>query len=195
MHCKALIISLACALLTFLPGSLGAATYYCSPAGSDANPGTQAQPWQSLQKAAASVAPGDTVVIGDGVYAGPVHLTTPGTAALPIVFKAAGAGAVVHGSGADRDAIYIDGEGLNDPYWLGGDMYVVIQGLTVQNATRAGLRISCAHHVTVRRCLFDHNGTWGILPIFQITRSWKTTSAGIPGPSTAFTSATAAIFR
>jgi hypothetical protein len=46
-----------------------ARTYYVSPSGSDGNPGTSpAKPFRTLQKAADSTAPGDTVSIMNGTY-------------------------------------------------------------------------------------------------------------------------------
>jgi len=45
-----------------------AATYYVATNGNDSNPGTEAQPWRTLQKAAASVQAGDTVRIRAGNY-------------------------------------------------------------------------------------------------------------------------------
>lgn len=45
-----------------------AATYYIGPSGSDANSGTQIQPWLTLQKGLNSVAPGDTLNILSGNY-------------------------------------------------------------------------------------------------------------------------------
>ena len=49
------------------PSAIGA-TYYAAPKGDDAHPGTEAQPWATLRKAAASVRPGDTVRIRAGDY-------------------------------------------------------------------------------------------------------------------------------
>jgi hypothetical protein len=49
-------------------GRSDAATYFVDPNGSDANPGSQAQPWATLPKAAASVQPGDLVRIKAGQY-------------------------------------------------------------------------------------------------------------------------------
>src|SRR5499427_5438900 len=46
----------------------GVATYHVSPTGSDANPGSEARPFRTIQKAADSVKPGDTVLVDDGVY-------------------------------------------------------------------------------------------------------------------------------
>lgn len=78
----------ACLLVPTEP--IFAATFHVAPppTGSDAQPGTVAQPWATLQHAADQVAPGDTVLVHDGDYVG-MHLVTSGTAALPIVFRAA----------------------------------------------------------------------------------------------------------
>jgi hypothetical protein len=50
------------------PPQSGGTTYYVSPLGNDTNPGTQASPFRSIQKAADIVNPGDTVVVENGVY-------------------------------------------------------------------------------------------------------------------------------
>jgi parallel beta-helix repeat protein len=149
-------------LLLLLPGTVWAATYYVAPSGSDADPGTATQPFRTIQRGVQAVTAGDTVIIRDGVYTGGIEITQPGTAAQPIVFRAAGRGAVIDGSGSERDAFYINGADLNPDYWQGGDMYIQVTGLTIRNAVRAGLRISCAHHVSVQNCVLEDNGTWGI---------------------------------
>jgi len=141
---------------------LWAATYYLSPTGSDGNPGTSLYPWKTFKKAASTVKAGDTVIVRDGTYAGGVTIETAGTSAKPIVFKAAGSGAVIQGSGGERDAVYINGYSLASPGWAGADMYITLEGLKIRNAARAGIRISCAHHVTVRKCTLTQNGKWGI---------------------------------
>ncbi len=46
----------------------GGTTYYVSPRGADLNPGTEAKPFRTIQKAADRVKPGDTVLVDDGVY-------------------------------------------------------------------------------------------------------------------------------
>src|SRR5262249_32953849 len=43
-------------------------TYYVSPAGSDSNPGSEGAPFRTIQKAANTINPGDTVLVDDGVY-------------------------------------------------------------------------------------------------------------------------------
>jgi parallel beta helix pectate lyase-like protein/uncharacterized protein DUF1565 len=51
------------------PPQHGGRVYHVSPTGSDSNPGSEARPFKTIQKAADSVKPGDTVLVGDGVYA------------------------------------------------------------------------------------------------------------------------------
>ena len=50
------------------PPQHGARAYHVSPTGSDSNPGSEARPFRTIQKAADSVKPGDTVLVDDGVY-------------------------------------------------------------------------------------------------------------------------------
>jgi hypothetical protein len=51
-----------------LPVQLHAATYHVAPNGADNNPGTEALPFLTWQKAINSVSPGDTILIGAGTY-------------------------------------------------------------------------------------------------------------------------------
>jgi len=69
--CVAPILGVAClAIIGAVPGApqRGVATYHVSPTGSDSSPGSEARPFRTIQKAADSVKPGDTVLVGDGVY-------------------------------------------------------------------------------------------------------------------------------
>jgi MYXO-CTERM domain-containing protein len=52
-----------------------AAEYYVSPTGSDSNPGTQASPWGTVQKAASTAAAGDTVWFRGGTYSPSAGIT------------------------------------------------------------------------------------------------------------------------
>src|SRR5215475_1351116 len=44
------------------------ATFYVSPTGLDSNPGTEDQPFRTIQMAADVVNPGNTVIVEDGAY-------------------------------------------------------------------------------------------------------------------------------
>ncbi len=133
-------------------------TYYVAPppAGDDANPGTLASPWATLQHAADTVQPGDSVLVRAGSYAG-AHFTTSGTAAQPIVVRAfAGEQPEVTADNA------VTPDGLN----LEGASHMVIEGFRVDGRTRAGIRAVLCEHVTVRDNRTDANGRWGIFTGF-----------------------------
>jgi MYXO-CTERM domain-containing protein len=68
-----LLLGLFVGLGLFASKSALATEYYVSPTGSDSNPGTQASPWGTVQKAASTAAAGDTVWFRGGTYA----ITTP----------------------------------------------------------------------------------------------------------------------
>lgn len=138
-------------------GLAQAATYHVAPGGSDAAPGSEAQPWATLQHAADSVGPGDTVLVHGGTYAG-FELTTSGTAGQRIVFAAApGAQPLVNGDNPfnNRGAINIEGAS-----------HVTVRGFQVSGATRAGIRAVLCKHVHIVDNVADQNGYWGILTGF-----------------------------
>jgi hypothetical protein len=69
--CVAPVFGVAClAIIGAVAGApqRGVATYHVSPTGSDSNPGSEARPFRTIQKAADSAKPGDTVLVDDGVY-------------------------------------------------------------------------------------------------------------------------------
>jgi hypothetical protein len=117
--------------------------------------------YRTIGGAAATVQPGDTVLIQPGTYDGGITVNTGGTVSAPITFQANGAGVVIEGSGGERDAFFITGADLQ------GADYIVVDGLTIQHAERAGMRIDNANHVTVRNCTFADNGTWGLFTDFS----------------------------
>jgi len=83
------------AILAFLLGPTavhasdfpGGLDYYVSNNGLDTNPGTLAQPFLTIQKAADVALAGDTVRVRGGTYRETVTTTQSGTAVAPITFK------------------------------------------------------------------------------------------------------------
>ena len=144
-------------LILPVPGP--ADTFHVSPppAGSDANPGTEADPWASLQHAADSVSAGDTVIVHPGDYVG-MYIDVSGTAGSPIVFRGADGEAmprVVADNATTPDGINVEG----------GD-HIVIEGFQVDGRGRAGIRAVLCEHVTIRGNSMDANDRWGILTGF-----------------------------
>lgn len=80
-----------CALLYLILAAplAGATEYVVATNGDDGNSGTGSQPWRTLQHAADSVGPGDTVSVRAGDYAG-AYIESSGTSSAPIVFRAFG---------------------------------------------------------------------------------------------------------
>ncbi len=81
--------------------------------GSDSNPGTQTQPWQTIQKAADSALPGDTVTVLAGTYNERVQVTTSGLSGAPITYQAQGT-VTMQGFTVQADDITIKGFDITD---------------------------------------------------------------------------------
>ena len=146
-----------CAKLRFEPlePRLVMATLYVAPDGSNSNSGSADAPWQTLQKAANSVDPGDTVIVRPGEYAG-FDLRRDGTAAGRITFSAQ-PGVLINAPNSRTP------DGIN----LEGADYVTIDGFTVVGMPRTGIRIVTNDGVILRNNRCDQNGRWGILTGFS----------------------------
>jgi hypothetical protein len=145
----------SCGPLSGVEAQVG--TYYVDPTGSDdTGDGSAAHPWHTIQHAATQVTAGDIVLINPGTYDGGITVDTSGTASQAITFRANGPGVVVEGSGGERDAFFVDRAD-----------YITVEGLRIQHADRAGMRISLSDRVTVRNCVFADNGTWGLFTDFS----------------------------
>lgn len=108
--------------------------YYVAKNGSDGNPGTEGRPWQTIQKAAASLHPGDTVYIRGGTYSEQVIFSKSGTPGNFIKFTA-----------YPGELVVIDGSGIDWGYdWealvaLSGQSYIWLSGLKVVNSRWFGI--------------------------------------------------------
>jgi uncharacterized protein (TIGR03437 family) len=69
------------------PANAGA-SYFVAPSGSDASPGTQGQPFATIQAAVNRLKPGDVLYVGGGEYHEAVTVNVSGTAAAPITIQA-----------------------------------------------------------------------------------------------------------
>jgi|GEM_PF-568162 len=95
---KISVLVLGCALLfglaRYVPVEAAAKTYYVATTGSDSNPGTEALPFATLQKAVDTMVAGDTTLVKNGTYTKQtdrgafVRFTRSGTADAWITLKA-----------------------------------------------------------------------------------------------------------
>jgi len=118
-------------------------------------PGTDTA-FASIQAAADRARPGIRVLIQPGTYHGGIIVRRGGNESAPVIFQATGPGVIIEGSGNRRDAFFISEAN-----------YVQIDGLVVQNANRAGLRISLSDHVKISNSVFRDNGSWGVFTDFS----------------------------
>lgn len=114
--------------LTTSAASASGTTYYVAPNGNDSNPGTEANPWLTIQRAADTLQAGDTVYIKAGTYNEQVIVKNSGNANNWITFTSYPGGTVI-----------IDGSGLDLGGWgalfqINDKSYVKVSGLQIENS-------------------------------------------------------------
>lgn len=127
------MILLVAAVLAW-SGSVAAADFYVSPTGDDTNPGSFAEPWRTVQKAASTVPAGSTVFLRGGVYHERIEVGVSGNAVDgPIVFKAhPGEEPIIDGTG-----LAFDPGGATALLAIRGRSHLRIEGLTFRNLRTA----------------------------------------------------------
>lgn len=156
-------------LLLAVAGPAHAAVYVVQPFGDDAADGTFA-PWRTIGRAVRALAPGDTLIVGTGIYTESVVLTTSGAPGLPIAIVAQAGTTLLS---PDRTAslsgfdvasgvghLVIDGftlRGFDETIFLrSGAHDVEVRGCTAEDNT-VGIWIAQAHDVTVSGCTLRRN--------------------------------------
>ncbi len=118
------LLACICAILIvlglFFPSPAKAAnSYYVSPSGNDSNPGTQTQPWKTIQKAANTMAASDTVIVAAGDYSTQrVSITKSGASGSPITYQTQGQ-VVMKGFNISANYIVINGFEIANTDWTG----------------------------------------------------------------------------
>lgn len=122
--------------------------YYVTPTGSDSNPGTESQPWRTIQKAADTLVAGDTVYIKAGTYQERVVPQNSGSADNYIVYAA-----------HSGDTVTIDGHSIPLPSYDSGlfqvedKSYIKVSGLRIINAgpndNNAGILVGNSDHIII----------------------------------------------
>ncbi len=131
-----------------------AATYHVSPTGIDANNGLSGvTAFATIQHGADVAVAGDSVLVHPGNYQGFAAMDNSGTAGAPIAFLAE-EGVVITSPCGYND---LDGINVENVSW------VVVEGFTVNNMPRTGIRNVVSDHVTIRYNSCNSNYKWGIL--------------------------------
>jgi hypothetical protein len=114
--------------------------YYVSVTGLDSNPGTQSQPWKTIQKAADTMTAGDTVIVTAGNY--PIQrvvITRAGSQDSPITYQAQGT-VTQHGG-----------------FRIDGADYIVIKGFDITDTYNDRARDGAGIFVEGRYCDLENN--------------------------------------
>ncbi len=133
------------------------ATYYVAPSGSDANPGTKNQPWQTIQKAADTLMAGDTVYIRAGAYNERVIPQNSGSAGNYITYAT-----------YPGETVTIDGNGISVPedeglLYIHDKSYIKVSGFRVVNSAQAGIYVDASSsNITIQGNYTNNTGSSGI---------------------------------
>jgi hypothetical protein len=132
------------------------ASYYVSPSGNDSNPGSQAQPWRTIQKAADTLLAGDTVYLRAGTYHERVVAQRAGRVDAYITFAA-----------FPGESPVVDGSGIPIPEWCGlfdisGSSWLTVSGLHIVHSAREGILADGVSHVVLAHNHTSDTGWSGI---------------------------------
>ena len=126
--------------------------YYVSPKGSDRYEGSQKHPWQTIQRAALVVAPGDTVHVLAGVYRGRVDTVASGLVDARITYIS-----------EQKWGAQIVGDVIDRSTWDNKGNYVDIVGFDVSGVGRTGLYNDASHVRFIGNHVHDIAGPTGSL--------------------------------
>lgn len=153
-------------VVALLSQAASGATYYVRADGNNSNAGTTDSAggaWLTVQKAANTAGPGDTVIVGNGTFPEIVVTKTNGTSGSPVTFQGSGA-TKIYSFGLDHQFNYVD----NFQIVTGGVIY-------------AGLRFT-ASNIRMTRCYIDNLSA---IPI-RMTDSGGTTPAVANWPTNVY---------
>ncbi|CAG0963880.1 endoglucanase [Methanosarcinales archaeon] len=122
------------------PSPIVSGAFYVATNGNDANPGTEARPWRTIQKAADTLTAGQTVYVKAGTYKEQITVRNSGSAGKYITFSAyPGNTVTVDGTGINMNPGYGRDGGLIQ---IWGKSYIKVTGFTVINSGYAGLFVN-----------------------------------------------------
>ncbi len=159
---RALLPPVAIAAALVAPALAAAAVVHVSERGSDASAGTAASPWRTLQHAVDRAAPGDTIRVHAGTYAG-ARIERSGRPGRPFVLEAAaGERVVLDRPGAEArhgSILEVERFGATVRRW-------VIRGFEIVGAPRSGIDVRGAARITVEGNRVRESGLSGIFTAF-----------------------------
>lgn len=169
-------LALGCSAFIF-EETFGKITYYVSPSGDDRNPGTSAEPFATIQKAADTVNPGDTVVVRDGTYtrssgAYVINVTRGGTSGAWVTFRSENKwGAKVDAQGGGRAGATSRFSGRKYSWNIAAN-YVRVEDFDIYGGNYGGIWSNMENHdIYIYRNKIHDVGRWNGCPDFNYGRA------------------------
>lgn len=142
-------------------------SYYVATDGDDDNPGSLVAPWRTVQRAADSLAPGDTAFVRGGVYGESVTINISGSAS----------DGYINFRNYENEIPILDGSGLFVPNAINGillivdQQYITIEGFEIRNYRTStanivpvGIHIrGQAHHIQLKNNHIHHIETHALV--------------------------------
>jgi len=133
-----------------------ASDYFVATWGDDGWPGTEAEPWASLEYAVNTISPGDTILVKAGTYAG-CRIENSGLPGAVCTLKAEPGATVI----VDRPGPVARHEGNIELEWYDNTIrHWVIEGLEVAGAPKHGFDLRDTEYITIRNC-YVHDSVVG----------------------------------
>jgi parallel beta-helix repeat protein len=144
---------------------VAATDFHVAVGGSDANPGTEAEPWATIQHAVDTVGPGDRILVHAGTYDG-ARIESSGLQGAPITLAAAPGEAVLvdePGSECVHDST-VELETFDPPFLVS---WWIVEGFEIVGGSRSGLDLRFTEDVVVRGNAVHGSGLTGIFTAFS----------------------------
>jgi sugar lactone lactonase YvrE len=159
-----------------------ASTHYVSPSGSDSASGTLAQPFATVQHGVSQLAPGDVLLLRDGVYHESVTVTRSGTAVAPILIQAApGETPVLVGARPVTGTWTVQAGSIYRAPWPTQPVQVFCDGRLLNEARWPNSPLP--DDLSAQACAFTDDGSandmvYANLPAVDLTGAWVQIVAG-----------------
>jgi parallel beta-helix repeat protein len=167
--------------LSLLGCAAWCADYYVAPQGDDAHDGSIDRPWATLQAAVERIAPGDTIIVRAGVYAG-FRASSAGREDARLTIRAAPDEHVILRRPGPRNRqnsiIEIENFAGRANYW-------VVEGFEVAGSPRHGIDLRNADFVVVRGNRVHGSRRTGIFtgfsesPLIEWNECWENGEHGV----------------
>jgi parallel beta-helix repeat protein len=127
--------------LLLVSASAQAAEFFVSLSGNDANPGTSTAPFRTIKAASRIAQPGDVVTVRGGVYPEATSISTKGTAAAPITFRA-----------KSGETVVLDGSSIpagTPVFAFNTAEYIDFTGFEIRNSSSIGITVWHARNIRI----------------------------------------------